>query len=149
MEGWCFKRLMATRRIHEILLVRVRSRTRLAEKYKVLHRLLFVGRTISDSDLRKQIQKTSDKAHSAAVANDPNEFPEAVAVGSADCVYVRYLPTKDELEAVHRAENRVFIAGSTVSGNVPENWQHAADLGIDAILTDYPLILRTTLRVED
>jgi hypothetical protein len=51
VEGWCFKRLMATRRIHERLLVRVRSRTRLAEKYKVLHRLLFIGRTISDPDL--------------------------------------------------------------------------------------------------
>jgi len=122
---------------------------RLAEKYKVLHRLLFIGRTISDPDLRKQIQETSAKAHSAAVANNPSEFPEALAARSADWVYVRYLPTKDEVEAVHRAKKRVFIAGSTVSGKVPENWQHAASVGIDAVLTDYPLILRTTLRVDD
>lgn len=119
---------------------------RLAEKHKVLHRLLFIGRTISDSDLRKQIQKTSAKAHSASVANNATEFPNALADGSADWVYVRYLPTKDEVEAVHRARKWVFIAGSTVSGNVPKNWQHAADVGIDAILTDYPLMLRTSLK---
>ena len=31
-------------------------------------------------------------------------------------------------------------------GDVPKNWQHCADVGLDAILTDYPLALRTTLR---
>lgn len=122
---------------------------RLAEKYKVLHRLLFIGRTISDPNLRKRIQKTSAKAHSAAVANNPNEFSAALAADCADWVYVRYLPTKDEVEAVHRAKKRVFIAGSTVSGNAPENWKHASSIGIDAILTDYPLILGTSLRDDD
>ena len=36
-------------------------------------------------------------------------------------------------------------AGPTVGGDVPGNWRHAADVGIDAILTDYPLEMRTTL----
>jgi len=119
---------------------------RLAEKHEVLHRLLFIGRTITDANLREQIQETSSKARTAAVANDASEFPNALAARSADWVYVRYLPTKEEVEAVHRAKKQVFIAGSTVSGDVPENWQHCANVGIDAILTDYPLLLRTTLR---
>lgn len=119
---------------------------RLAEKHKVLHRLLFIGRTISAPELRKQIRKASPKAHSAAVANNALEFAKALAAPNADWVYVRYLPSKEEAKAVHRAKKRIFIAGSTVSGNVPKNWQQAANAGIDAVLTDYPLPLRTTFR---
>jgi glycerophosphoryl diester phosphodiesterase len=119
---------------------------RLAEQHQVLNRLLFIGRTISDSELRKKIKDASPNAHSAAVANNALEFPKALAARSADWVYVRYLPTREAVEAVHRAKKRVFIAGSTVSGNVPRNWQHAANVGIDAVLTDHPLELRMTLQ---
>ncbi len=120
----------------------------LAKKHKVLHRLIFIGRTITEPNLRQQIKDISDKAHTAAVANNADEFPKALAASNADWVYVRYLPSKEQIEAVHRAKKRAFIAGSTVSGNVPDNWQYAADVGIDAILTDYPLELRTTLRQD-
>ena len=119
---------------------------RLAEKHKVLHRLLFIGRTITDPKLREQIKNASANAHTAAVANDAVEFPKALASRSADWVYLRYLPTKVEMEAVHQIGKRAFIAGPTVSGNLPENWQHVTSASIDAILTDYPLSLRTTLR---
>jgi len=71
---------------------------RLAERHKVLDRLLFIGRTISDPELRKKIKEASPKAHTAAVANNPGEFPKALAARSADWVYVRYLPTKEEVE---------------------------------------------------
>ena len=119
---------------------------RLAEKHKVLHRLIFIGRTITEPNLREQIKSASDKAHTAAVANNADEFPKALAASNADWVYVRYLPSKEQIEAVHRSGKRAFIAGSTVSGNVPDNWQHASEVGIDAILTDSPLELLTTLR---
>lgn len=119
---------------------------RLADKHNVLHKLLFIGRTITEPNLRKQIRSASAKAHTAAVANNDFEFPKAHAASSADWIYVRYLPTEEDLEAVHRAKKRCFIAGPTVAKNVPANWKHAARVGIDAILTDYPLALRTTLR---
>jgi glycerophosphoryl diester phosphodiesterase len=119
---------------------------RLAEQHKVLDRLLFIGRTISEPELRKKIKEASPEAHTAAVANNAFEFSKALAARSADWVYVRYLPTKEEVEEVHRAKKRVFIAGSSVSGNVTGNWQQAVEAGIDGILTDYPLELRTTLR---
>ena len=70
----------------------------------------------------------------------------APAAINADWAYVRFLPSKEQIEAVHRAGKQAFIAGPTVAENVPENWQHCADVGLDAILTDYPLELRTTLR---
>lgn len=119
---------------------------RLADKQKVLHRLLFIGRTITEPKLRDQIRNASDKAHTATVANNADEFVLALAAPDADWVYFRFLPTEEQVEAVHQAKKRSFIAGPTVAGNVPENWQHAANARMDAILTDYPLELRAAIR---
>jgi glycerophosphoryl diester phosphodiesterase len=119
---------------------------RLAAKHKVLRRLLFIGRTITEPRVRERIGSVAKKAHTAAVANNTEEFADALAASNADWVYVRFLPTKEQVEAVHHSKKRAFIAGLTVSGNVPKNWQNAAAVGIDGILTDYPLELRSTLR---
>lgn len=119
---------------------------RLAEKHKILHRLLFIGRTISEPRVREQLKQASEHAQCAAVANTPDEFPKALAAANADWVYFRYLPNKEQMEAVHGAGKRAFIAGATVSGHLPDNWRHAAEVGIDGILTDYPLELRAMIR---
>lgn len=118
----------------------------LAVKHEVLHRLLFIGTTISDPKVRERIKQASTKAQTSAVANNADEFGQALAAPNADWVYVRYLPSREQIEAVHRSNKRAFIAGATVSGPVPDNWQHAAQVGLDGILTDYPLELRSELR---
>lgn len=118
----------------------------LAEQHKVLDHLLFIGRTITEPKLREQIKNASARAHTAAVANNPEEFPKALAAPNADWVYVRFLPSREQIEAIHQAGKRAFIAGPTVSGNVPRNWLHCADVGLDTILTDFPLKLRTESR---
>ena len=119
---------------------------RLAEKHMVLHRLLFIGRTISEPEVRERIKAASMKAQTATVVNKADEFPKALAAPNTDCVYFRYLPPKEQMDAVRGAGKRSFIAGTTVSGNVPENWRQAAEVGIDGILTDFPFELRATLR---
>ena len=122
---------------------------RLAEKHKVLDRLLFIGRTISEPSVRVAILKTSPKAQVAVLANNAEEFPKAVADSAAAWVYVRFLPSQEQIETARRAKKKVFIAGTTVSGNVPKNWQQAAMVGIDGILTDFPLELRSMTRIEE
>lgn len=119
---------------------------RIADKHKVLHRLIFIGRTISEPHVRDQIKRASSKAQTAAVANNPDEFSKALAAANSDWVYFRFLPSAEQMKAVHNAGKRAFIAGATVGGHVPENWRRAADAGIDGILTDYPLELRTSLQ---
>lgn len=148
-------KLIAEHRRHDILVaVDLKSEgveqevVRLAAKHNVLHRLLFIGRTISESNVRDQIRAASKDAHTAAVANNPSEFRPALAAPNADWVYFRFLPTPQQIEAVHRAKKKAFIAGATVSGNVPANWRQATDAGIDAILTDYPLTLQSTLKTK-
>jgi glycerophosphoryl diester phosphodiesterase len=118
----------------------------LAEKHTILHRLLFIGRTISEPNVRDGIKQASMKAQTAAVANNADEFAKTLAGSNADWVYFRYLPPREQVEAVRGAGKRSFIAGATVSGNLPDNWQHAAEVGIDGILTDYPLELRAMFR---
>lgn len=119
---------------------------RMAEKHRVLNRLIFIGRTIQESKVRANIKAISNKAQTAAVANNASEFSAALAAPNADWVYVRYLLSKEQIERVHQENKRAFIAGSSVSGKVPKNWQNASSVGIDAILTDYPLALRTVLK---
>ena len=119
---------------------------RLAEKRGVLDKLLFIGRAISEPTVRKAIRETSRRAHVAALANVDSELTKAVSDPDANWVYVRYLPSKEEIDSVLRARKRVFIAGTSVSGNVPESWRRAAEAKVDAVLTDYPLELRSVLR---
>lgn len=119
---------------------------RLAEQHEVLHRLLFIGRTIAEPKLREQIRGASANAHTAAVANNAGEFSASLAAPNADWVYVRFLPTADQIKSVHQAGKKAFIAGSTVAGNLPQNWQHCAAVGLDAILTDYAPDLRQMQR---
>lgn len=119
---------------------------RMAEKYRVVDRLLFIGTTISDPAVRRTIRQASAGAGIAVVANSPEELSEAAADPDANWVYLRYLPTKAEVDAAGRRGKRVFIAGATVAGQLPRNWQTAAEAGVDGILTDHPLDLRTVLR---
>lgn len=118
----------------------------LAEQQGVLHRLLFIGRTISEPQVRQQVTTTSKQAQAAAVANHAGEFVDALSAPHANWVYFRYLPSAEQMAAVRQANKRAFIAGKTVADRLPENWQRAADVGISAILTDYPLALGELLR---
>jgi glycerophosphoryl diester phosphodiesterase len=122
-----------------------RDVVRLAREHRVLDRLLFIGRTISEPAVRERLKSESREARTAAVANDAGEFPAALAAPNADWVYVRFLPSREQVEAVHRGGKRCFIAGPTVTGDEPENWRQAAVVGLDAILTDHPLRVRTLL----
>jgi len=119
---------------------------RMAEKHLVLHELLFIGRTINEPQVRGKLKKASAKAQTAVVTNSIEEFPKALAAPNADWIYFRYLPPLEQMEAVRSKGKQTFIAGITVSGNVPENWKHAVDVGIDGILTDNPFELATMLR---
>lgn len=119
---------------------------RLAEKHKVLHRLLFIGKTISDPQVRQGIRRASPGAHTAALANTPEELPAALADEHADWVYLRFVPSLEQMNAVEAAQKRAFLAGATVAGQRPDNWQLAAEAGVDGILTDYSLQLQARLR---
>jgi glycerophosphoryl diester phosphodiesterase len=121
---------------------------RLAEKHKVLDRLLFIGTTIETAAVRDRLKAAAAAARTAVVANAADEFAAALGGANGDWVYFRYLPSEKEAAAVRAAGKRSFIAGTAVSGRVPANWRRAAAVGLDGVLTDYPLDLRAELRAK-
>ncbi len=118
----------------------------LARKYKILDRLLFIGNTIQDEGVRQRLFAADRSVHMAAVAHDSKELVKSLAHPRTNWVYVRYLPSREEIEAVHRVGKRVFIAGATVAGHEQQNWQHCIEYGVDAILTDYAIELGRQIR---
>jgi glycerophosphoryl diester phosphodiesterase len=117
----------------------------LARRCEVLDRLLFIGLAIGDADLRRRLRVADPKAHVACLAETAEQFSAALADATSDWVYVRYLPGDDDVRLVHDKGKRLLIAGARVSGHEPENWRKASHVGVDAILTDFPLELRTIL----
>ena len=119
---------------------------KLARKHSVLDRLLFIGNTILDKDVRRRLYRADPSTNIAHVAHDSEELVHSMADPIANWVYVRYLPSKAEVAKIHKTRKRVFIAGKTVSGHEMENWHTAWAIGMDAILTDYSLELARYLR---
>ena len=87
---------------------------RLAEQHKVLHRLLFIGRTISEPQVRERIKAASTKAQTATSPTTPMNSPKALAATNSDWVYFRYLPPREQMDScagrreaiLHRWHNR-------------------------------------------
>jgi glycerophosphoryl diester phosphodiesterase len=119
---------------------------RLAEQRKVLDRLIFIGETIQSADVRSRLRAANPKAPVARLTDAAENIADTVADPNADWVYVRFLPTVEDMRRVHSAGKRVFLAGPLVVGVEVENWTKAANIGVDAILTDYPLELQRQLR---
>jgi glycerophosphoryl diester phosphodiesterase len=119
---------------------------RLANKHKVLDKLLFIGRTINTPEVRKRLRKADAKAHVATVANTADEFAMALNDADSDWVYVRYIPSREEVRRAKGLGKPLFIAGSTVAGEEKANWIKVRDVGVIGILTDHPLTLHRTLR---
>ena len=111
----------------------------LARKHQVLDYLMFIGRTITEAGFRERLKKADAKAKVARLAQTSAELPAALEDPLADWIYVRFLPTPQEVSKVHQKGKKVFVVGSLVAGNLPENWRKARESGADALLTDYPL----------
>jgi glycerophosphoryl diester phosphodiesterase len=119
---------------------------RLAESRGILSQLLFIGKTIESADVRESLKGASDLARTAYLCNNDGEIAAAVRDTNIDWIYVRHLPTPAEIARIHAANKRIFMAGPLVAGNESANWSKAAELGIDAVLTDFPLELAVQLR---
>jgi glycerophosphoryl diester phosphodiesterase len=114
----------------------------LARQHGVLDRLLFIGRTIDHADVRRRLRTADSKCHAATVANNRDELPGAIDGTDSDWVYVRFVPTAEDIAAIRSARKRTIIAGPTVAGLERDNWSRAVTAGVDAVLTDYALEFR-------
>jgi glycerophosphoryl diester phosphodiesterase len=119
---------------------------RLAQSRKILDRLLFIGLTIESAEVRSRLKAASPQARTARLANTPDEISAVLNDNQSDWVYLRFLPSGADSQRIYTAGKRIFIAGPLVAGREKDNWSQAAALGINAILTDFPLELSHELR---
>lgn len=119
---------------------------RLAKKHGVLQRLVCIGRAIDNRQVRRRLRAADPATPTAVLAQTSKEFPAALKDADASWVYVRFLPTAEQVRQAHDAGKRVFLAGMLVSGQEPENWRRARAAGVDGLLTDYPLECRQVWR---
>lgn len=118
---------------------------RLAVRHKVLDRLVFIGRTIEDAEVRRRLKQADPAARTARLCKSAGDLETALADADCDWLYVRFVPESDAVRRAQKAGKRLFIAGPLVAGHEPARWKSAAAAGIDAILTDHPLALRREL----
>jgi glycerophosphoryl diester phosphodiesterase len=119
---------------------------KLAAKYGILQQLVFIGLTIENPKVRARVKDASAAASRAALCPAEDELGNAAADSSAEWVYVRFIPSADQVDAIHAAGKKVFLVGPLVMGKEPTNWEKARTVGVDAILTDYPLECRALWR---
>jgi glycerophosphoryl diester phosphodiesterase len=117
----------------------------LAKERRVLSRLVFIGRAITLPEVRARLRAADIDAQVARLAQTPDELPVVLADGGCRWAYLRFVPSPAQVEAIHRAGKRVFIAGPTVAEKQPGNWRAAAAAGADAFLTDEPLEARSVI----
>jgi glycerophosphoryl diester phosphodiesterase len=119
---------------------------KLAEKYGVLRQLVFIGLAIENPSVRAKLRNANPDAACAALCPAADKLDAAIADASASWVYLRFIPTADEVKRVHAVGKKVFLVGPLVAGKEPANWATGRDGGVDAILTDYPLECRAAWR---
>ena len=121
---------------------------KLAEKYGVFKQLVFIGLTIEKPTVREKLLEANKDAACAALCPAAEKLAAALEDKTCSWVYVRFIPTADEVKRVHAAGKKVFLVGPLVMGNEPDNWAKGRAAGVDALLTDYPLECRAGWRGE-
>ena len=111
----------------------------------LLCRCLFIGRAISDPLTRQRLcEAAPGAAHVACLATFPADLPGALADRHSDWVYMRFLPSAEEVARCHAVSKQVFLAGTTpaLAGRPQDEvWVEAAAAGVDGFLTGWPLEL--------
>src|SRR5581483_3251771 len=119
----------------------------LAKKHGVLERVVCIGRAIDEPAVRRKLRAADPKTPVAVLAT-ADSLAAALKDADADWVYIRFIPSPEQVAQVHRAGRRVFLSGGLVAGQEAENWQRARTAGVDALLTDYPLQCRQIWRAS-
>jgi glycerophosphoryl diester phosphodiesterase len=119
---------------------------RLARKHRVLGRILCIGTTIESPVVRRRLRQADPATPAAVLAQAAGDLDRALTEKDADWAYVRFVPTAAEVARANKAGKKVFVVGKVVAGREVKNWQAARAVGVDALLTDYPLDCRRAWR---
>jgi glycerophosphoryl diester phosphodiesterase len=119
---------------------------RLAQQHGVLSNVVCIGHAIDDPAVRRRLRQASSATPVAVLAQSAADLQKALADPDADWAYLRFVPTAEQVAACRKAGKRVFVVGARAGEIDPENRRRLRELGVDAILTDFPLEYRELWR---
>lgn len=101
---------------------------RLAEKHDVLHRMLFIGRTISEPEVRSALKRASAKAQTAVVTNNVKDFPmrwplrTRIGCTFATCLRKNKWRPFEVRESEHSLPGQLSLGICQTTGSKPPIW---------------------------
>lgn len=116
------------------------------KKHGVLDRIVCIGTAIDSPAVRQALHCADAATQCAVVAQRPEDLTKMLADRKSRWAYLRFVPTRRQVQAAHAAGKKVIVVGPTVMGRETANWIRAREAGADAVLTDYPLDLRRAWR---
>jgi len=118
----------------------------LGNKCGVLPQLVFIGRAIDESAVRRKLREVDHRAQVCVLAQTTKDLSTAVADAEASWVYARFVPTAEEAGVIRKAGKKLFLSGPPFNQYRPENFRTALLIRADVLLTDFPLECRRLWR---
>jgi len=116
---------------------------KLVEKYDLFDQLFAFGQPVDSSH---RFKEANPKVRTAEVKiYDSEHFSRALNKPLADCLWVGFIPGRDEMEQAHRAGKQVWLS-LHIGDKRPDIWDKARASGMDGICTDWPLECRVHWR---
>ncbi|MFO0869753.1 MAG: serine hydrolase [Pirellulales bacterium] len=117
-------------------------------RHGVLDRVVVIGRAIESVEVRQRLRAADSAIPVARLVSGPELWPAALADLTADWLYLRFVPTRADIERARAAGKRVFVAGPLFATRQPSTWRQAVASGVAAILTDEAAELTRLERAE-
>ena len=112
---------------------------RVVEKYDLFDQLFAFGQP---ADSSRRFKKANRRLRTTIVKiYDSKLFATALKDPLADCLWVGYVPSREEMDLAHRLKKQVWLS-LKISGRCPDIWDRARASGMDGICTDWPLECR-------
>ena len=112
---------------------------RVVEKYDLFDQLFAFGQPAESS---RRFKAANRKLRTTIVKiYDSKQFATALKDPLADCLWVGYVPGREEMEQAHRLKKQVWLS-LHIGNRRPDIWDRARASGMDGICTDWPLECR-------
>ena len=111
----------------------------LVARYDLLDQIFVFGQPRESSQRFKQI--SPNIRTTAWIVRSSDEFAGALQEPLADCIWVAFVATRDQMRRAHAQGKEVWL-GMNIGANRPDTWDEARASQMDGICTDWPLDCR-------
>jgi len=116
------------------------------EVYGLLSGSVGIGGLIYSAQMRERYHALEPRFPLARCVESSHELEAAIADPCVDWIYLRYIPSAEDVRQVQQAEKKVVSSAPPVMYRNPDNWRCVREAGVDAMITDHQLECRRVWR---